>query len=97
MSRNAPPAPRETAMYGYEGQKVRLVPLDRARHFENAVRWLNDPVVTQWTLTGDLPITRLHEEDWFNRMSRFLRSRPSMSSTSACAASTASSSATASA
>ena len=57
-------------MYGFEGQKVRLAPLDKARHFENAVRWLNDPSVTQWTLTGDLPITRLHEDDWFNRMSR---------------------------
>lgn len=51
--------------YGWEGAKVRLVPLDRERHFDNAVRWLNDPEVTAWTLVGDLPVTRLAEEGFF--------------------------------
>lgn len=54
--------------YGWEGESVRLVPLDKERHIENALLWLNDPIVTEWTLTGDLPITRLAEEDFFNRM-----------------------------
>ena len=56
--------------FGWEGEKVRLVPLDKARHFENCVRWLNNPEVTQWMLTGDFPITRVAEEEFFERVSR---------------------------
>ena len=54
--------------YGWEGELVRLVPLDKERHMENALLWMNDSAVTEWTLTGDFPITRLAEEDFFNRM-----------------------------
>ena len=53
--------------YGWEGEKVRLVPLDKDKHLENAVVWLNDPVTTAWLLVGDLPITRLAEEEYFER------------------------------
>ncbi|MCA1592976.1 MAG: GNAT family N-acetyltransferase [Acidobacteria bacterium] len=53
---------------GWEGEKVRLVGLDKERHLENALVWMNDPEVTKWTLIGDIPITRLAEEDYFNRM-----------------------------
>ena len=56
--------------FGWEGEKVRLVPLERDKHFDNCVRWLNDPDVTQWTATGDFPLTRLAEEDFFERMAR---------------------------
>jgi len=56
--------------YGWEGEKVRLVPLDKDKHFENALAWLNDPETTQWLLTGDLPITRLVEEDFFEKAMR---------------------------
>ncbi len=56
--------------FGWEGRKIRLVPLDRERHFENCVRWLNDPEVTTWTLVGDFPITRLIEADFFERICR---------------------------
>ena len=55
--------------YGWEGERVRLVPLDEARHLANALAWLNDPQVTEWTLIGDTPITRLGEEAYFRRMS----------------------------
>jgi RimJ/RimL family protein N-acetyltransferase len=55
--------------YGWEGEKVRLVPLDEARHLANALLWLNDPEVTEWTLIGDMPIGRLAEEAYFRRMS----------------------------
>jgi len=55
-------------VYGWEGEKVRLVPLDRERHLANAVAWLNDPEVTAWTLVGDLPIGRLAEEEYFRKM-----------------------------
>jgi RimJ/RimL family protein N-acetyltransferase len=56
--------------YGWAGEKVRLVPLDRARHLDNALTWLNDPEITAWTLTGDWPITRLAEEEFFDRAMR---------------------------
>jgi RimJ/RimL family protein N-acetyltransferase len=55
-------------MYGWQGEKMRLVPLEREKHFENALAWLNDPEVTAWTVLGDLPIGRLYEEEYFKRM-----------------------------
>jgi RimJ/RimL family protein N-acetyltransferase len=54
--------------YGWEGEKTRLVPLERERHFENALRWVNDPELTAWTLVGDLPVARLAEERWFDKL-----------------------------
>ncbi len=54
--------------FGWEGEKVRLVPLDRERHFENAVRWLNDSDVTRWMHMGDFPLTRMAEEEYFARI-----------------------------
>jgi ribosomal-protein-alanine N-acetyltransferase len=56
--------------YGWEGEKVRLVPLDAERHLANAVAWLNDPEVTEWTLVGDFPIGRLTEAEFFERVGR---------------------------
>lgn len=53
--------------WGWQGKRVRLVPLDRARHLENAMHWLNDPEVTQWTNIGDVPLTRLNEEEYFSK------------------------------
>jgi RimJ/RimL family protein N-acetyltransferase len=53
---------------GWEGEKVRLVPLDKERHMDNILAWMSDPEVTEWTLIGDLPVTRLAEEDFFNRV-----------------------------
>ncbi|MBS1714052.1 MAG: GNAT family N-acetyltransferase [Armatimonadetes bacterium] len=55
---------------GWQGRLVRLVPLDIERHFENVVRWINDPRVTEWLLVGDFPLTRLAEKDWFEARSR---------------------------
>jgi RimJ/RimL family protein N-acetyltransferase len=49
----------------WSGEKVRLVPLERARHLDNAVAWFNDPEVTAWTLVGDWPLCRLAEEEFF--------------------------------
>ena len=54
--------------YGWAGEKVRLVPLDKAKHMENILVWFNDPSATEWTLVGDMPLTRLAEEDFFERM-----------------------------
>ncbi|MGH9941581.1 MAG: GNAT family N-acetyltransferase [Pyrinomonadaceae bacterium] len=53
--------------YGWEGDKVRLVPLERERHFEHTLLWMNDPEVTRWTLVGDQPFGRLAEEEYFAR------------------------------
>jgi RimJ/RimL family protein N-acetyltransferase len=63
--------------YGWEGERVRLVPLDKERHAANCVLWLNDPEVTRWTLSGDLPITRLAEEEFFARASGPAGAHPS--------------------
>lgn len=52
--------------YGWEGERVRLVPLDKAKHFAHALAWLNDPEVTAWTLVGDFPLTQLAQEKWFD-------------------------------
>jgi RimJ/RimL family protein N-acetyltransferase len=54
--------------YGWEGEKVRLVPLDKERHLANVMLWMNDPGVTEMLLSGDVPLTRLAEEDFFARM-----------------------------
>ena len=56
--------------HGWEGEKVRLVPLDREQHFDNALAWLNNPETTRWLLVGDLPTTRLVEEDFFEKAMR---------------------------
>jgi len=56
--------------YGWEGEKVRLVPLDKEKHLANAMVWMNDPEVTTWTLVGDQPITRLWEEQFFDTAMR---------------------------
>jgi RimJ/RimL family protein N-acetyltransferase len=56
--------------FGWHGQKTRLVPLEREKHFDNCVRWLNDPLVTAWTLIGDFPLTRLAEQEFFDRVAR---------------------------
>jgi len=56
--------------FGWEGDKVRLVPLDRAKHIDNALRWFNDPEITQWLETGDWPMTRGAEEKYFSAADR---------------------------
>lgn len=54
---------------GLRGEKVRLVPVDRASHFDNAVRWMNDPEVTRYlTLTAGVTIGM--EEEWFQRVQK---------------------------
>jgi RimJ/RimL family protein N-acetyltransferase len=54
---------------GLRGQKVRLVPVDRDTHLDNALRWMNDPEVTRYLIltTG---VTRGMEEEWIARAQR---------------------------
>ena len=56
--------------YGWEGEKVRLVPLDKEKHLANALTWMNDTEVTTWTSDRRLPITRLWEEEFFDKAMR---------------------------
>jgi RimJ/RimL family protein N-acetyltransferase len=63
--------------YGWEGERVRLVPLDKEKHAANALLWVNDPDVTETILSGDIPITRLAEEDFFEKMSAPAGAHPS--------------------
>ncbi len=53
--------------FGWEGEKVRLVPIDRERHLENSLRWINDPEVTRWIGNDGHPSTRAAQEAWFTR------------------------------
>lgn len=59
--------PRPPLVEGFRGDRVRLVPPDRALHLDNAVRWLNDPEVTA-TLKVHLGVTRRQEESFFDRI-----------------------------
>jgi RimJ/RimL family protein N-acetyltransferase len=56
--------------FGWEGELTRLVPLDKSKHMANAVTWLNDPVVTEWIVQGDFPLTRLGEEEYFDNAAK---------------------------
>ena len=55
---------------GWQSDRVRLVPLDYERHFENCYRWINDPEVSEWLAVGDLPIAKLAEKEWFESAQR---------------------------
>lgn len=52
---------------GVVGPRIRLLPLDKERHLENYLRWMNDPEVTRY-LARNWPLTRLEEERWFERV-----------------------------
>ncbi len=54
------------AILGLKGQRVRLVPLDRTLHLENALIWFNDPEITA-TLKLNLGVSRRQEELFFDR------------------------------
>ena len=51
------------------GKKVALCPPDKSKHLENALKWMNDPEITQYTTTY-LPVTRDFEEEWFNNLGK---------------------------
>jgi [ribosomal protein S5]-alanine N-acetyltransferase len=55
---------------GWVGNKIRLVALDKSRHLENVMRWVNDPAGTEHTIVGDFPLGRLAEEEWFDKATR---------------------------
>jgi RimJ/RimL family protein N-acetyltransferase len=54
-------------LIGLVGERVRLVPPDRALHLENALRWMNDPEVVA-TLKVHFGVTRRQEEEFFDRI-----------------------------
>jgi [ribosomal protein S5]-alanine N-acetyltransferase len=55
------------SIIGLAGERVRLVPIDRALHLDNALRWLNDPAVIA-SLELNLGVTRRQEEAFFDRV-----------------------------
>jgi ribosomal-protein-alanine N-acetyltransferase len=59
----------EMPIIGLAGDRVRLVPVDRARHFDNALRWMNDPEVTRFLLVST-GVTPGMEEEFFQRAQR---------------------------
>jgi RimJ/RimL family protein N-acetyltransferase len=54
--------------YGWEGEKVRLVPMEKGRHAANMQAWMNDYELTATILSGDLPTTVAAEQEWFDKM-----------------------------
>jgi RimJ/RimL family protein N-acetyltransferase len=54
-------------MIGLRGERVRLVPPDRASQLENALGWMNDLEVSG-TLELNLGVTRREEEAFFDRV-----------------------------
>ncbi|HEX8500721.1 MAG TPA: GNAT family protein [Pyrinomonadaceae bacterium] len=54
--------------YGWEGELVRLVPPDKARHSANVQLWMNDPDMTETILSGDVPTTRAAEDEFFDKV-----------------------------
>lgn len=50
--------------FGLNGERVRLVPLDEARHLENYYQWLNDYELTDGIIVKP-PITMPMEKDFF--------------------------------
>jgi RimJ/RimL family protein N-acetyltransferase len=52
---------------GLAGERVLLVPPERALHLENALRWMNDPQVTA-NLAYFAGISRKQEEAFFDRL-----------------------------
>jgi len=52
---------------GLKGERVRLVPPDRALHLENALLWLNDPEISA-ALKYNLGVTRRQEEQFFEKI-----------------------------
>lgn len=54
--------------FGLEGPRVRLVPLDFDRHFENCLRWINDREVTAWLGMHDVLMSRMAEREWFDKI-----------------------------
>jgi len=55
---------------GWYGEKVRLVTLERERHFENLLSWIRDPDVTRWLAHPETPMTREMENGWFENAQR---------------------------
>ena len=62
--------------YGWEGENVRLVPLEKEKHLSNVLAWMNDPDTTETILGGDLPLARAAEEEFFDRVAGKMEDHP---------------------
>lgn len=56
--------------FGYEGEQVRLAPLEVEKHLEQAYRWMNDPELTDNLLVGDRPMSLSAERSWFEEVEK---------------------------
>ena len=54
-----------TPVQGWVGNRLRLVPLEIDRHFENTYRWINDPTLNGYIMADDIPNTRPLQEKFF--------------------------------
>lgn len=56
--------------FGIVGPRVRLVPLDRQKHFDTCVRWMNDSEVQDGIAMVFPPISSDKENDFFDRIAK---------------------------
>lgn len=50
------------------GEKLNLVLMDTARHLPNALRWINSPELRDLLGSGEMPVTRADEEQYFSNL-----------------------------
>jgi len=56
--------------FGYEGKRIRLVPMDPDKHLENLVLWMNDTDVTDTLGFRGTPLSRGAEQEFIERINK---------------------------
>lgn len=51
-----------------KGKKIDLCLLDKKKHLNNCLEWLNDAQINRLLLAGIFPIYLHNEEEWFNNL-----------------------------
>ena len=55
--------------FGWEGKRIRLVPLEKERHLFFCTKWVNDTKLTEFTCIGDYPLNSIAEENFIDHVS----------------------------
>ncbi|MBI1331349.1 MAG: GNAT family N-acetyltransferase [Armatimonadetes bacterium] len=56
--------------FGFEGKRIRLVPLDPDKHLDNVYAWVNDCDVTDTLGFRGTPMSRASEQEWMERIGK---------------------------
>ena len=55
--------------FGWEGNRIRLVPIEIEKHMAIGYRWINDPDITERLIAGDIPVTLVGQREWYENAS----------------------------